>query len=240
MSRDISPDVKAIRLFLTEPHACSYLQNQQATTAFVDPGLKVDQNLYSYFSGLGFRRSGRYIYAPRCKHCNACIPARIPVGQFKPNRQQRRCRKQNADLSIWLTRMVNESEHYPLYQQYLNSRHADGDMYPPTIGQYRDFISNIHDYSAMVEIRLKGELVAAGLVDILNDGLSAIYTYYSPRLSKRSLGTFSILAELMLARELGFPYLYLGYWIKESPKMAYKDRYQPLELLRDGEWAPMN
>ena len=92
----------------------------------------------------------------------------------------------------------------------------------------------------MMEIRLKGELVAAGLVDILNDGLSAIYTYYSPRLSKRSLGTFSILAELMLARELGLPYLYLGYWIKDSPKMAYKDRYQPLELLRDGEWAPMN
>ncbi|WP_438952416.1 arginyltransferase [Porticoccus sp.] len=240
MSRDISPDVKAIRLFLTEPHACSYLENQKATTAFVDPGITVDQKLYSHLSGLGFRRSGRYIYAPRCRDCNACIPARIPVRQFKPNRQQRRCLKQNADLNIWVTRRLNESEHYPVYKQYLNSRHADGDMFPPTIGQYRDFISNIRDYSVMMEIRMKGELIAAGLVDILNDGLSAIYTYYSPKLPKRSLGTFAILAELMLAREMGLPYLYLGYWIKDSPKMTYKARYQPLELLRNGEWAPMN
>ncbi|WP_461480633.1 arginyltransferase [Porticoccus sp.] len=240
MSRDISPDVRAIRLFLTEPHPCSYLEDQKAITAFVDPAISIDKNLYSYLSNYGFRRSGRYVYAPRCKSCKACIPARLVVNDFEPNRQQHRCNKRNADLTVSIARTIDEGEHYPLYERYLEERHADGDMYPPTMTQYRDFISSLWDNSRILEIRLRGELVAAGVIDILNDGLSAIYTYYSPDHPKRSLGTYMILAELVLTRDLGLPYLYLGYWIERSPKMAYKKNFQPLELLIDDRWVPMN
>ncbi|MEZ5529117.1 MAG: arginyltransferase [Porticoccaceae bacterium] len=240
MSRDITPDVRAIRLFLTEPHPCSYLEDQKAITAFVDPAITVDKNLYSHLSNFGFRRSGRYIYAPRCKSCKACIPARLVVNEFEPNRQQNRCNRQNEDLTISIVREVNEKEHYRLYERYLEARHADGDMYPPTMIQYRDFISSLWDNSRMLEARLNGELVAAGVIDVLNDGISAIYTYYSPDYPKRSLGTYMILAELVLARQVGLPYLYLGYWIEKSPKMAYKKNFQPLELLIDDQWVPMN
>lgn len=240
MSRDITPDVRAIRLFLTEPHPCSYLEDQKAITAFVDPAITVDKNLYSHLSNFGFRRSGRYIYAPRCKSCKACIPARLVVNEFEPNRQQNRCNRHNEDLTISIVREVNEKEHYRLYERYLEARHADGDMYPPTMTQYRDFISSLWDNSRMLEARLSGELVAAGVIDVLNDGISAIYTYYSPDYPKRSLGTYMILAELVLARQVGLPYLYLGYWIEKSPKMAYKKNFQPLELLIDDQWVPMN
>jgi arginine-tRNA-protein transferase len=240
MSRDITPDVRAIRLFLTEPHPCSYLEDQKAITAFVDPAITVDKNLYSHLSNFGFRRSGRYIYAPRCKSCKACIPARLVVNEFEPNRQQNRCNRHNEDLTISIVREVNEKEHYRLYERYLEARHADGDMYPPTMTQYRDFISSLWDNSRMLEARLNGELLAAGVIDVLNDGISAIYTYYSPDYPKRSLGTYMILAELVLARQVGLPYLYLGYWIEKSPKMAYKKNFQPLELLIDDQWVPMN
>lgn len=240
MSRDITPDVQVVRLFLTEAHTCSYLKDKEATTAFVDPGIVVDTHLYSYLSDLGFRRSGRYVYTPRCEGCNACIPARIPVNEFKPNRQQRRCNSKNSDLSVWVTRTIDESEHYPLYESYISERHADGDMYPPTRVQFKDFISNLWENSKILEIRLDDELIAAGVLDILDNGISAIYTYYSSNYPKRSLGTYAILAQIVLAKQMKLPYVYLGYWIKESQKMAYKTNFQPLELLIDDEWVPSN
>ena len=114
-------------------------------------------------------------------------------------------------------------------------------MLPPNLNQFRDFIGNLREYSRIVEIRCGDELIAAGVVDILEDGLSAIYTYYStePQHKKRSLGTFTILSEIMLAREMDLSYLYLGYWIKDSPKMAYKSNYRPLEILKDRQWTPL-
>ena len=237
MSRDITPDVQMIRLFLTEPHPCSYLEGKEATTAFVEPEIDIDPHLYSQLSDMGFRRSGRYVYAPRCEACNACIPARLVVGDFKPNRQQRRCRKKNSDLNVWVTTSIDELEHYPLYERYINKRHADGDMYPASRSQFKDFISNLWRNSKMMEIRLGDELIAAGVVDVLDSGLSAIYTYFSCEHPKRSLGSYAILAQIMLAKQMNLPYVYLGYWIKNSPKMAYKSSYRPLEVLRDGEWV---
>ena len=242
MSRDISPDVQTIKLFLTEPHTCSYLKDKKATTAFVDPNVDIDPHLYTELSDMGFRRSGRYIYAPRCDGCRACIPARLLVNEFRPNRQQRRCNKRNKDLSVWVTSKINESEHYPLYARYITKRHADGDMYPPNRAQFKDFISHLWLNSKMIEVRERGELIAAGVVDILDNGLSAIYTYYSTNKEHnyRSLGTFTLLAEIMLAKHMKLPHVYLGYWIKDSPKMAYKSNYQPLEILSKGEWVPVD
>ena len=159
------------------------------------------------------------------------------VNEFKANRQQRRCNKRNADLSVWVRREIDESEHYPLYESYIKRRHSDGDMYPPSLSQFKDFISNLWRGSKIIEIRLDNVLVAAGVIDILDNGLSAIYVYYSPDHPKRSLGTYAILAQVMLAKQMNLPYVYLGYWIKNSPKMAYKTSFQPLELLREEEWV---
>ncbi|MEJ6707193.1 arginyltransferase [Porticoccus sp. Uisw_050_02] len=250
MSRDITPDIRRIRLFLTDPHPCSYLPGNEATTAFVasadlnlevNSHIEVDPQFYSQLSDMGFRRSGQYFYAPRCQACNACISARLVVKKFKPSRQQQRCSSRNQDLTVWISTQIDEQEHYPLYKRYINTRHADGDMFPPNLNQFRDFIGNLREYSRIVEIRCGDELIAAGVVDILEDGLSAIYTYYStePQHKKRSLGTFTILSEIMLAREMELSYLYLGYWIKDSPKMAYKSNYRPLEILKDRQWTPL-
>jgi arginyl-tRNA--protein-N-Asp/Glu arginylyltransferase len=237
MSRDITPDVQVVRLFLTEPHPCSYLKRRKAITAFVDPAIDMDPHLYTELSGLGFRRSGRYVYTPRCEGCNACVSTRLVVDEFKPNRQQRRCNKRNADLSVWVRSEIDESEHYPLYQSYIKRRHSDGDMYPPSRAQFKDFISNLWRGSKIIEIRLGDELLAAGVIDVLDNGLSAIYVYYSPDHPKRSLGTYAILAQIMLAKQMKLPYVYLGYWIENSSKMSYKKNFQPLELLIDEEWT---
>jgi arginyl-tRNA--protein-N-Asp/Glu arginylyltransferase len=236
MSRDITPDVQMVRLFLTEPHDCSYLEDKQATTAFVDPAVEIDSHLYSQLSDMGFRRSGKYVYIPRCEHCNACLPARLVVDNFQPNRQQRKCNKRNSDLTVWVTTEIDEAEHYPLYERYITERHSDGDMYPPSRSQFKDFISNLWRNSKIIEVRLGDELLAGGVVDILENGLSAVYIYFSCDHPKRSLGTYTILAHVMLAKQMKLPYVYLGYWIKNSPKMAYKSNFQPLEILRDGEW----
>lgn len=237
MSRDITPDVQKVRLFLTEPHTCSYLEDKQATTAFVDPSIEVDPHLYSQLSDMGFRRSGRYVYVPRCEGCNACIPARLVVSEFAPNRQQRKCNRRNQDLTVWVTSDINEAEHYPLYERYITERHSDGDMFPPSRSQFKDFISDLWRNSRIIEIRLGDKLLAAGVVDIIENGLSAVYIYYSCEYPKRSLGTYAILAHVMLAKQMKLPYVYLGYWIKNSPKMAYKSKFRPLEILKDGEWV---
>ena len=248
MSRDVAPDFRRIRVFLTNPHPCSYLPGNEATTAFVasaDPNLEVishieiNSQLYSQLSDMGFRRSGQYFYSPRCKSCDACISARVKVSSFILSRQQKRCLKRNEELTVKAVTAIDEQEHYPLYKNYISTRHSDGDMYPPNLSQFKDFIGNLREYTQMLEIRDDGELISAGVVDYLEDGLSAIYSYYSTESKHkyRSLGTFSILSQINLAEEMGLSYLYLGYWIKNSPKMAYKSNYRPLEILKDRQWV---
>ena len=240
MTRDVTPDLQSIRLFLTEPHECSYLDDQLASTSFVDPELAIDTALYTRLSEMGFRRSGQYIYAPRCENCQACIPVRIPVAHFHLNRQQKRCARRNGDLEIRIQHRVNHDEHYPLYEEYISQRHNDGDMYPPSRRQYDDFIGNLLENSRVMEFRQEKELVAGAVIDLLDNALSAIYTYFLPSASRRSLGTFSILSQIALARDLDLDYVYLGYWIKQSRKMAYKSTFRPLEILLKGQWRRIN
>ena len=236
MTRDVSPDIQRIRLFLTEPHPCSYLKEQRATTAFVDPDLKISQSLYTQLSVMGFRRSGRYIYTPRCTQCQACIPVRLPAAELTLNRQQKRCLKKNQDLTAHLKIDVDFDEHFPLYESYISTRHGDGDMFPPTQEQFKDFIATLWENSRIIEFRLQERLIAASVVDILDDGLSAIYTYYCPEQEKRSLGTLAILEIAKLAVEEQLSYVYLGYWIEACQKMSYKTRFQPIEMLVNGHW----
>ncbi len=237
MTRDVTPDLSRIQLFLTEPHSCSYLKEQLATTAFVDPALPVERELYNRLSEFGFRRSGKYLYIPRCQNCNACVPARIPTADFRPNRQQRRCLSRNSDINTRCVNQTNLVEHFALYEKYIQARHSDGDMYPPNRAQYEDFIGNPMEFTHFMEFRLNGKLVATSVVDILDGGASAIYSYYEPELDNRSLGTYAILAILDYAKGHNIPYVYLGYWIRNCRKMLYKTRFHPIELLENGEWV---
>ncbi|SDO59805.1 arginine-tRNA-protein transferase [Halomonas shengliensis] len=227
-----------LRFFLTVPHACSYLPGREATTLFLDPQESPGQGVYDALALLGFRRSGRHLYRPHCEGCSACISVRIPVAEFTPSRTQRRLARRNADLTRHLRPAIFDPEHYALYARYIRTRHADGDMYPPSHEQYRTFLTLDQPYARLLELRQAGQLVAVSAFDQLEHGLSAIYTFFDPdpAWERRSLGTFAVLTLVELARRRGLPHVYLGYWIRECRKMAYKQAFQPLERLEGRHW----
>ncbi|MDO3382062.1 arginyltransferase [Gilvimarinus algae] len=233
-------DLSSLKLFATAPHPCSYLAGEEATTVFIDPAARIDQALYSELSQLGFRRSGGHLYRPHCASCQACISCRIPVQLFRPSRSQKRCIKRNSDLDIALVDNIFTDEHYQLYADYIHARHSDGDMYPPTREQFETFLSPEWGATRYIEYRLKGQLVGVAVCDQLNDGLSAVYTFFDDSQSKRSLGAYAILAQIEKAHALGLKYVYLGYWIRHCRKMAYKTQYRPLEMLVNKRWVRLN
>jgi leucyl-tRNA---protein transferase len=233
-------DLSTLKLFATQPHPCSYIDGERATTVFVDPEATIDVNLYSQLSLLGFRRSGGHLYRPQCSNCQACMSCRIPVGLFRPNRSQRRCWQKNQDISISTIDQIDTLEHYNLYSRYIESRHQDGDMYPPSEEQYKAFLTSEWGATRYLELRLHGVLIGVSVCDYLDDGISAVYTFYDATLNERSLGKFAILAQIEKAKQLGLTYVYLGYWIKQCEKMNYKTDYRPLELLVNRRWLRLN
>lgn len=235
----MTSSMRDLKVYTTYPHSCSYLEDQEATTLFVDPRQPVDQKLYSNLSQLGFRRSGSHIYRPHCTHCDACIPARIPVNLFEPKRGQRRTRNRNQDLVVKASDDMRDDAAFELYQNYIESRHSDGDMYPPEREQYESFLSNAWDCTRYYRFYDGDSLIALAVVDELVDGLSAIYTFFDPALDRRSLGGFAILWQIEKAREMGLSYLYLGYWVRDCQKMAYKSDYRPLELYVNNRWTSL-
>jgi len=235
----VTSSMRDLKVYTTYPHSCSYLEDQEATTLFVDPRQTVDKNLYSKLSVLGFRRSGNHIYRPHCTHCDACIPARIPVGEFQLRRGQRRVQRRNRDLMVLACNDIRDDEAFDLYQRYVSLRHADGDMFPPERSQYEAFLNNAWDCTRYYRFYDKGVLIAVAVVDELEDGLSAIYTFFDPSADKRSLGTFAILWQIEKALELGLDYLYLGYWIRGCRKMSYKSDYRPLQVYVNSRWTTL-
>ena len=235
----MTSSVRDLKVYTTYPHTCSYLEDQEATTLFVDPRQRMDKKLYSNLSLLGFRRSGNHIYRPHCTHCEACIPARIPVAGFTPRRSQRRTWNRNLDLRIHQSLDICDEAAFELYRRYIESRHADGDMYPPDREQYESFLNNAWDCTRYYRFVHRGALVGVAVVDELMDGLSAIYTFFDPAEEKRSLGVYAILWQIEQTRKLGLDYLYLGYWIRGCQKMAYKSEYRPLELYLNNRWAAL-
>lgn len=233
-------DLSTLKLFATKPHPCSYIEGQIATTVFVDPEAAVDIELYSQLSLLGFRRSGGHLYRPHCANCQACISCRIPVDAFKPNRAQRRCWQKNQDIHIQVVTNINSVEHYNLYVRYIENRHHDGDMYPPSEEQYNAFLTREWDATEYWEFRLEGRLIGVSVCDRVDDGLSAVYTFFDPDLNERALGKFAVLSQIDKAKQLGLRYVYLGYWIKQCEKMNYKIQYRPLELLMNHRWMHLN
>jgi len=233
----VTSSMRDLKVYTTYPHSCSYLEDQEATTLFVDPRQPVDKVLYSNLSVLGFRRSGSHIYRPHCSHCEACIPARIPVADFDARRGQTRTWKRNQDLRVRRSDDLRDEDAFQLYCRYIELRHYDGDMYPPDREQYESFLNNAWDCTHYYRFYDGPKLIALAVVDELQDGLSAIYTFFDPDSDKRSLGTFAILWQIERARALGLEYLYLGYWIRGCKKMAYKSEFRPLELYVKNRWT---
>ncbi len=226
-----------LRFFTTPAHDCSYLEGKQAITLFADPLARIDKDLYSVLSSVGFRRSGGHIYRPHCQTCSACIPVRIPVQQFSLRRRFKRVMKKNEDLEVTQCIPLLTDEYFDLYRRYINERHADGDMYPPTRDQFESFLVDGRPEASFYEFRASDELLGIAVVDELNDGLSAIYSFFDPDLEARALGVNIILWLVSEARRRGLEHVYLGYWIKQCQKMSYKMDYKPLEIYVNNHWV---
>ena len=228
-----------IALYLTADHPCSYLEGMQARTLFVDPLAPMDRHTYQALVDQGFRRSGSHVYRPACRDCSRCVPVRIPVAAFTPNRSQRRSWRRNLDLiQVLDTPSRVDPEHFELYLRYLLARHPDGNMAEDqSVESYRRFlVEPWGGETRFLELRQAHRLIGVAVTDLLPKGLSAVYTFFDPDLSDQGLGTFSVLAQIEIARRLRLPHVYLGYWIGESPKMSYKDRYRPIETFDGVQW----
>lgn len=226
-----------LSFFATMPHACSYLPEQEAVTLFADPDVPVNTEIYGQLIDFGFRRSGAHIYRPRCPHCTACVPVRVPVDSFLPNRSQRRNLVKNRDIEVTPVDACFHDEHFDLYRRYIGSRHTGGGMDDPSIEKYMEFLVSPYISSYFFEFRCQGKLLAVAVTDSLPQGLSAVYTFYEPEEARRGLGVFSVLWEIQETARLRLPWLYLGYWIEQSPKMNYKINYQPIETYIDSQWV---
>ncbi len=228
-------------LFYSSPrHPCSYLPDRDSAVLFADPEVEIDTETYTILARIGFRRSGPHIYRPHCGTCTECIPVRIPVSRFQPSRNQKRVLSKNRDIqSNWVPAEITD-EYYELFERYISERHKDGDMYPPSREQYESMFVDARSEAHFLTFRLEERLLAVAAVDLMLDGLSAIYTFFDPDFSDRSPGTLAVLRQTDIARQLGLPYVYLGYWVKNCAKMAYKSVYQPLEIFQNDEWRLMD
>lgn len=226
-----------VRLFQTLPHECGYYAGRTAQNLVIDPSAPHLATVYGLALARGFRRAGGHVYHPHCTNCRACVPCRVAVDAFRPDRSQRRCGVRNADLKLRVEPARYSEEYFELYQRYLSGRHPGGGMDAPQHEDFSRFLYTEWSPTHFLEIRRNGRLLGIAVTDICPQGMSAVYTFYDPAETARGLGTFAILAQLEWAAREGLPHLYLGYWIAGHPKMDYKRRFQPLELLVQGSWA---
>jgi leucyl-tRNA---protein transferase len=238
MRRD-NPVRGDLQLYLTGEHDCSYIDGLQARTLFVDPLARVDGERAQWLQQIGFRRSGQHFYRPACRGCQRCIPVRVPVGDFKPNRSQRRNLQRNAsDIELRFRAADLVYEHYALYERYLLQRHGDGDMADDvSLETYTRFLlAPWGGDTRFIEMRRGDALLGVAITDVFSDGLSAVYTFFDPDHAERALGTYAVLSQIQEAKHRGLSYLYLGYWISESRKMLYKEKFRPIEAWDGGRW----
>jgi len=226
----------AVRLFQTLPQPCGYFPERTAQNLVIDPSAPGLSELYELGLVRGYRRAGGHVYVPHCAACRACVACRVAIDTFKADRSQSRCARRNADLDVRVAIAEYNDERYDLYQRYLQSRHPDGGMDEAPAEDFARFLFTAWSATSFVELRADGRLVAVAVTDFCSNGLSAVYTLYDPAATARGLGTFAILTQIELARARGLDYLYLGFWIDGHPKMGYKTRFRPIEILQQGQW----
>jgi arginine-tRNA-protein transferase len=226
--------------YTTAPLPCPYLAGRTERKIVTELSGADAEAMHDRLSRAGFRRSHNIAYSPVCPGCSACIPIRIRVAGFEPNRAQRKLEKLNADISGFEMPARATAEQFALFQRYQRARHGEGDMAAMGFYDYRAMVEDTPITTGVVEFRTaEDRLLGACLTDWLGDGLSAVYSFFSPDETRRSLGTLAILWLVARAKALGLPYVYLGYWVPESRKMAYKARFRPSEVLHGGVWRPL-
>lgn len=229
---------------MTAPQPCPYLEGRQERKLFTALQGEGCQSLNDGLSKQGFRRSQNVLYRPSCSDCNACMSARIRVADFAPTKSQKRAIRRNSGLVRRATSPWASEDQYDLFRKYLDGRHADGGMADMDVFEFAAMIEETPIRSRVVEYTTPDDtpgvdtgLTAVCLTDIFDDGVSMVYSFYNPDLARNSLGTHIILDHIEIAREAGLPYVYLGYWVPNSPKMGYKARFSALEVYRNGAWV---
>lgn len=235
--RDLPP-FPLLQFYATSPYDCSYLSGRIARSQVCTPTHLIDTATYGELVKTGFRRSGVFTYRPWCDNCRDCVPVRVPVAAFTPNRSQRRSLTRHARLLVQERPLAYREEHYQLYQRYQWVRHSGGGMDKDNREQYGHFLLQTHVDTRLIEFSEDDQVRMVCIIDVLQEGLSSVYSFYDPSISGASFGTYAVLWQIAQCQHLGLPHLYLGYWIEHSRKMTYKAGFRPLEALRPEGWQP--